>query len=550
MSRPGFRLRTLVMTAALAASAGEALARAAPPGTNRRCGEYCLRVGLAALDFEPGAVAAAVDRLGPAPAAGHALADLSAAVDAAGGYALAVDTSPDALCRRQAVDQFACVGWFDGNHFALISEVAPDGAAVIVDPPSAYSLPPETLAARWDGVALLVSADPLTPEGDLPTPFPWLTVILGAAGGPLLAAAAVTVRTSRLRRVTALAALAIASGAGCWPDDTTRLGAAAGRPPRAVFDRVEATAVDIPAGAPHVFQFQLTNRGGSDLHLSGVDSSCGCTAASASAEVLPPGASATVSAEIRPRHAEKRRAKLLVRTDDPDVRSSVLRIAWEAVAPLSPDSPELDFGELRPWETAERTVRLVRHLSAGESAGRPVAADTSGPATMEARLDGDRIFVTVTAPAEPGAGVGRVTVRLVGGRADALTVPVAWRVRGVLDADPPRLFLGGGAPGTDCGGRVIVTMRAGVEFTDAELRPGSGRTAGWEQSLAIDARRIADRRFLLEMAGPLPADAGRRTCVLLVRGRDGSGTPHELLIPVSSTVWAAGVASPAASDDS
>ena len=303
-------------------------AAAGPPGADRRCGEYCLRVALPALGFADDGTAAAVDRLGVAPSGGHALADLAAAVEAAGGHALAVETTPESLRARQAAgDTFACVAHFDGDHWALLGGFEENGQVRVIDPPTAYDLPPETLARRWDGKALLLSRNALTPEADLPGPFPWLAAGLAAAGGALLLAvgglwwsrrepAGKRVYTGPASAAAVLLAAALPGcGGGGGADDAEPAPAA---PPRAVFETVTRDAGVIPVRAGgHTFAFPLTNRGGSPLRVLGLSTSCGCTDAGVTADELAPGQTAEVRAVVTPTHPERRDATVVVRTDDP-----------------------------------------------------------------------------------------------------------------------------------------------------------------------------------------------------------------------------------------
>ena len=180
-----FRLMGRVPRAALLAICGVSIGAAVPlaGAADQRCGEYCLRVALPGLGFEGEDIASAVRSLGAAPAAGHAVADLAAAVGEAGGESLAVLTTAEGLRARQELgEKFACVAHVDGNHYVLLTQFNDDGTAAVIDPPQTYDLPLETLAQRWDGKALLISKKPLTPEADLPGPFPWRAVLLVLAG--------------------------------------------------------------------------------------------------------------------------------------------------------------------------------------------------------------------------------------------------------------------------------------------------------------------------------------------------------------------------------
>ena len=410
------RLRRVAIIAALFT----APAFAAEPGEGRRCGEFCLRVALPGLGFDDAATAAAVKRLGVAPAAGHSVADLEEAVAAAGGHALAVGTNAERLrARRAAGDRFACVVHLDGDHFALLTGFPATGTARVIDPPGAYDLPPETLAARWDGRALLLSRDPLTAEADLPGPFPWGAVGWAVAGTcGLLAAGGVW--WARRRAVAAVAVIAAALvPAGCGRDaaaDGTPA-APAGEPPRAVFETVRRDAGTFGVdGRPRTVAFPLTNRGGTPLRVLGLSASCGCTATAVTFDVLAPGETGEVRATVRPGSPENRGGTIVVRTNDPAAPETTLTLLWRAVAPLAPDPPEVDFGPLRPGETATRTVRLVRDATADAGAAAVVGVETAPPGAAAAELRGDLIDVTVTAPAAHGRHVGREFVGRLHGR--------------------------------------------------------------------------------------------------------------------------------------
>ena len=186
-------VRFLAVAAVLASGGAPTNAADAP-----RSGEYCLRVALPALGFTEDQTAAAVEALGAAPATGHAPADLAAAVAAAGGVTLAVNTTLENLASRSAAgDRFACVARLDGDRYALLSGFQPGAEVRVIDPPDTYTQPPETLASRWDGAALLVARERLTPEDDLAGPFPWTAVLLAAAGVGLLVVGGVWIARRR-----------------------------------------------------------------------------------------------------------------------------------------------------------------------------------------------------------------------------------------------------------------------------------------------------------------------------------------------------------------
>ena len=547
------------IAAVLLAAAVPAAARTAPDDPEKlRCGEYCLRVALPGLGFDDAATAAAVETLGVPPAGGHAPADLADAVRAAGGRWLAVQTTADALRRRRALgERFACVAHVDGSHYVLLSEIGENGEARVIDPPASYPLPPETLARRWDGAALLVSRDPLTPEADLPGPFPWAWALLAAAG--LFGAAGVWLWRREpggraVKRftgpVSAAGAVLSAAAAGCGgPGDGPAagvVGAAAG-PPRAVWETYRRDAGVIPVSpAGHVLEFPVTNRGGSPLRFLGVTTSCGCTDAVAPAHPLGPGETAAVRLSFAPKLPETRTATAVVATDDPDAPHATLTVSWRSVAPWTPEPAELDFGDLRPGETAERTVRLVRHTVAGGDG--PLAGGTAaglsvppGPlaAEWETPPDADEppaARVRLTAPAKFGPGGGVLTVGLTDAWVPHLAVPVRWTVRDVAAVEPAQAFLGSGPPGAAGHARVLLVATAPLEVDGEPAVTGEG-FAG----VAATVTRLSPTHMALDLRGPLPDAAGIHegavTVAVTVEAADGPQR-RTLTVPVSALVAA------------
>ena len=151
-----------------------------------RCGSYCLYVSLKALDLPVESFAALEKKLGQPSPAGYNLGQLDEAARSYGAHTLGVQTNAENLRRRPG--RFACIALIDKHHFVNLADI--DAAqAYVIDPPKEYPVPLDTLRTRWDGTALLISAEPLLAEEDLPRPFPY-GVLLIVAG---LLAALVTV---------------------------------------------------------------------------------------------------------------------------------------------------------------------------------------------------------------------------------------------------------------------------------------------------------------------------------------------------------------------
>ena len=535
--------------------------RTAAAGTvNTECGYYCLAVGL--RTFGLGKAGALRDRLGDPGEAGYSLSELAAAAEGAGAHALAVRTTLDGLRRRtEAGDRFAAVAHVDGNHYVVVTEIAPDGRVEVLDPPGAYAQPPATFNARWDGAALLVSPDPLTPEADL-APFPTVAVALTLAGVACAAGAVVLWRRRRSAGPAAalLAGAALGTAAGCdaapvAPAAAAVAAAAAPGPGTgtAAFASPLLDLGEVPVGgAPLVREFPFRNAGDGPLHILALRTSCGCTDATVTQTRVPPGGAATVRVAVTPDAPAKRQATVTVVTDSRAAPRRQLAVRWHAVPPLRWDPPELDFGTVRPGETAERVVELLAFFPAPLGDGRPGRGAAGGAAGEFVVSPGSPLTTawepTPARPARPASGpdgrtrrVGAVRVRFAAprspgrGAASVSLVPPAgadgaesgggggggpvrlaarWEVRDLVAVTPAAVFLGTGPAGSPVRARVLVAADGPVTITDGPTLTSPEGGTGLP-GVTASVARLSDERLAIDLAGALPTAEGRHAADLI-----------------------------------
>lgn len=99
-----------------------------------------------------------------------------------------------------------------------------------------------------------------------------------------------------------------------------------------------------------VATFTLANVGDADLILGPIQTSCGCSSAKATPDVVPPGTTARIVAEARPRSVGMRSVVITVATNTKDQPQLALR--WELVGQADPPQlraapPTFDVGILR-----------------------------------------------------------------------------------------------------------------------------------------------------------------------------------------------------------
>lgn len=201
--------------------AGALLMTAANPATQAdgeldlRCGSYCLFLCLNALGEGDLKFAELERQLGQPTANGYSMGQLAELAQKRGFHTLGVVTNTDHLLARDR--PFACIARIDDAHFVTLANID-DGTARIFDPPRTYDLPLDTLRARWDGTALLISPAPLLAEEDLPSgsgtgQVAWVLPLIVV--GTAVAAVFLRRRAALRKALVVLFAVPIAPHLGC-----------------------------------------------------------------------------------------------------------------------------------------------------------------------------------------------------------------------------------------------------------------------------------------------------------------------------------------------
>ena len=108
----------------------------------------------------------------------------------------------------------------------------------------------------------------------------------------------------------------------------------AGSAPRIVFGEPAFDFGKVEQGEQVTHMFRFTNQGGQDLRIESVKTSCGCTAAMISADVIPPGQEGTISATFDTTHFSGEKAKgVTVYSNDPLQPVATLTLQGEITIP-------------------------------------------------------------------------------------------------------------------------------------------------------------------------------------------------------------------------
>jgi ABC-type bacteriocin/lantibiotic exporter with double-glycine peptidase domain len=164
----------LLLTAALLTADSE---QGLPFRQPELCGAHCLFMALRALDAPIDGLQPLVSRLGDPPDGGYSLAQLAAEAEKFDLHTLGVETSLASLSRRPG--RFVCIAHMKKGHFVVIAK-CDERNVTVVNPPEAQTIPASTFLGQWDGKALILSREPVIPEGQIPVPWGRMAYFLGA----------------------------------------------------------------------------------------------------------------------------------------------------------------------------------------------------------------------------------------------------------------------------------------------------------------------------------------------------------------------------------
>lgn len=157
---------------------------------------------------------------------------------------------------------------------------------------------------------------------------------------------------------------------------STVLSCDASRPPSAAAVRNGSPRIHVPHRdleigtvplGPKDIEFEVYNHGDANLQLNGLETTCGCTQVDVADSIVPPGKRTVLTARISPRQPEQRSARITVYSNDPAQPKTHVSLSWAAVGPVSVEPLNLDFGSVRPSETAVRRLKLVYELDDGNA---------------------------------------------------------------------------------------------------------------------------------------------------------------------------------------
>jgi hypothetical protein len=270
-------------------------------------------------------------------------------------------------------------------------------------------------------------------------------------------------------------------------------------PPRIVFEKPVHNSGVVDQGAPLVYDFAFTNRGGLDLGVDKLRSGCGCAATVGTGRFIPPGATGRVSVQCDTVNAiGRQRRTVSVYTNDPVRPVTVVRLVAVVQADVTITPSPFYVGRVHRGERVRRdgSVRWQAHPPGVVVADRGADFQVETAAPIDA---GDRtaFSLVVNADAPIGPLDGRLLVRGVDARL-LRTVPVIGEVVPDVSVSPARvvLELPVGAAQVPTGSVLVHNAGPGaVRITGAEWPDGAVAVAAlaagtrYRLTLKLDAPR-------------------------------------------------------------
>lgn len=255
--------------------------------------------------------------------------------------------------------------------------------------------------------------------------------------------------------------------------------------PRIVLDETSFDFGVHPAGSELKHSFTFSNKGKTLLVIEKIKSSCGCTAAIASAQEIPPGESGRIDVTFKPGNARGTFAKhVTVMSNDPMNPAAVIEISATVKVILAAEPERLHFPRVKPDSTAEIQLAITGEELPAASITRIFIETTSGkePGTQPKEKVADAItwkmiddrkqedpsykltVILNTASMKPGIYERKMIVETTSKVVPRVEIPVFFEITGPLTYDPRVVHLTRVAPDAHPARSVTITSANGQPF--------------------------------------------------------------------------------------
>lgn len=216
----------------------------------------------------------------------------------------------------------------------------------------------------------------------------------------------------------------------------------AGSPPKAVFAETTFDFGTVGQGTGVEHSFTVTNQGGSNLLIQGVQPACGCTGGAVDSNTVLPGASAAIKAKFDTTGFQGQKIKTLrVFTNDPVQPFITLAFKGYVSRDVELDPPRAYFGDVKRGSIKPVTV-AVKTTSSGIQINEVTAKSEYLELQTQPAGDGMRVTVGLRANTPLGLFRDRVLIRTTSAQTPVINLPIFAHVEGDLKLEPADVSLG------------------------------------------------------------------------------------------------------------
>jgi hypothetical protein len=227
---------------------------------------------------------------------------------------------------------------------------------------------------------------------------------------------------------------------------------AAGGPPRPAVDENVFDFGTVERGTPVAHTFRLPNRGGAELRIDHVKSSCGCTVAVVSEQTIAPGAEGRVAVTLDTGRLRGRTTKTVtVYTNDPAAPTVGLSLTGQVTTDLVITPETVYLGRIRRGEGVRREVTIAPgREGASFTVDRVERSNPAVRARLEPRgdLPGQRLVVELERDIPLGRFNETLLLHTTSPREPVVRLPVLGSVEGDVVVLPPQVTFGVSRGGT------------------------------------------------------------------------------------------------------
>lgn len=217
--------------------------------------------------------------------------------------------------------------------------------------------------------------------------------------------------------------------------------------PRMVFAEPVFDFGEAEQGEKVTHLFLFTNRGNRDLRVESIKTSCGCTAAVISADVILPGKEGTIRATFDTTEFSGEKAKSIsVHSNDPLSPVTTLTLQGEVTVEVEVEPTQLYLGRLSRGREETYTIDVLYDERksievTGITHTHPAIRVQTGDVQI-GRKKGKRLRVSVTKAAELGRLNDQIVVTTTSKKRPTITIPVFGSIEGDVIVLPSQISFG------------------------------------------------------------------------------------------------------------